>query len=126
MSRFSQVFRTEQSGDTLIVSPSGSHIGYRLPQIEDETDLIVASIKGDEIHRVIVDAGETEYLSSAVIGAFVRIWDAVTDNGGSFALCNLSDDAMMALIVTDLDTRWSHFEDRESALLAEDETVLSW
>lgn len=126
MPRFEQIFRTEQSGDAMIVVLSGEHIGFRLAQIEDETDLVVAGIKGDEIRRVVVDAGEADYLSSALIGALVRIWDAVTANGGSFALCNLSDDALMALIVTNLDTRWPHFDSRESALLAEDETVLSW
>jgi anti-anti-sigma factor len=126
MPRFEQVFRTEQSGDTLMVVPSGSHAGYRLPQIEDETDLIVAGIKGDEIARVVVDAGETDYLSSALIGALVRIWDAVNDNNGEFALCNLSDDAMLALIVTNLDTRWPHFDSLSDALASEDETVMSW
>ena len=112
------VFRTERLDDILVVIPAGAHIGYRLPQIERETDAILAQIEADGILNVIVDARENEYLSTAVIGAMVRLWEAAMLRGGQFVVCNLADDALTALIVTRLDTKWPLFVSREAALNA--------
>jgi anti-anti-sigma regulatory factor len=118
MSLSRNVFRIERLDDILVVVPAGAHIGYRLPQIERETDAIIARMDVEGIVNVIVDARENEYLSTAVIGAMVRMWDAVKNGGGQFVVCNLSDDALTALIVTRLDTRWPQFVSREAAVNA--------
>jgi anti-anti-sigma regulatory factor len=118
MSLSRNVFRTERFDDILVVIPTGAHIGYRLPQIERETDAIVARVKAAGFAGVIVDARENEYLSTAVIGAMVRMWEVVKNHGGQFVVCNLVDDALTALLVTRLDTRWPQFVSREAALNA--------
>lgn len=112
------VFRTERLDDILVVIPAGAHIGYRLPQIERETDAILNQIEAGGILNIIVDARDNEYLSTAVIGAMVRLWEAATLNGGQFVVCNLADDALTALIVTRLDTKWPLFVSREAAVNA--------
>jgi anti-anti-sigma regulatory factor len=117
MSQNRNLFRIERFDDVLVVIPAGARIGYR-PQIERDTDAIVARVQSGRFAGVIVDARENEYLSTALIGAMVRMWEAVTKGGGQFVVCNLSDDSLTALIATRLDTRWPHFVSREAALNA--------
>lgn len=116
MSDSQSVFRTEQHGSTLIVIPTDEHIGFRLKQIQDEADEIAGQVNAGEIKDVVVDASETPYLSSTVIGAFITIWDVLMEKGGKLALCNLTDDAMAAIVATRLDTKWSCVGTREEAL----------
>lgn len=110
------LFLAEIVDDTLILVPAGSHIGYRLSRVEQETDRILAKLAESGVANVLVDAGQLEYLGTAVIGALVRVWEAMRERSGQFVLCNLSDDVLTALIVTNLDTRWPHFATRDAAL----------
>jgi anti-anti-sigma regulatory factor len=112
------VFRVERTDDALIVIPTGDHVGFQMNQIKKETDSLVEDVKSSVIDGVVFDAGETSYLSSTIIGAMIRLWEAATENGAKFVLCNLSDDAMSAIVATRLDTKWPSFETRAAALKA--------
>jgi len=110
------VFRVERSDDALVVIPTGEHIGFQMNQVQHETDSIVADVKSSVLNGVIFDAGETTYLSSTIIGAMIRLWEAATEIGAKFVVCNLGDDAMSAIVATRLDTKWPSFESRGEAL----------
>jgi len=114
----SEVFQTESDGSTLIVIPAGEQIGFRLSQVQHETDEIVRRLSDESLCNVVIDAGETDYLSSTTIGALIQIWETVREAGGHFVLCNLSDDAMSTIVAMRLDTRWPSYTSREEALEA--------
>jgi anti-anti-sigma regulatory factor len=112
------VFRVERADDALVVIPTGDHIGFEMNQVQKETDSIVADVKSSVLAGVIFDAAEASYLSSTIIGAMIRLWDAATEIGAKFVLCGLSDDAMSAIVATRLDTKWPSYETRAEALKA--------
>jgi anti-anti-sigma factor len=116
MLRNTPVFDVELHGATLVVTPTGDQVGFRLARIQDQTDQILESIQRDHIHNVVVDAARSSYLSSSIIGALIQMWEAVSAGGGRLAVCGLTDDAMEALVATRLDTRWPSFPTRAEAL----------
>lgn len=118
MTASSPAFRMEQDAGTLILVPAGEQVGFRLLTVQKETEEILRRLQDAHLRSVLVDAGETEYLSSTVIGALIQIWETLRERGGRFALCNLSDDALSVIVAMRLDTRWRHFNSREEALQA--------
>ena len=118
MSTSTPVFQVEALGATLVVAPTGDHVGFRLARIQEQTEQILETIQRDAIRNIVVDASQSSYLSSSVIGAFIQMWEAVSATGGRLAICGLNDDAMEALVATRLDTRWPSFATREEALSA--------
>lgn len=118
MSTSTPAFHVEAQATTLVVTPTGDHAGFRLSRIQEQTEQILETIRHDGIRNVLVDAAQTSYLSSSIIGAMIQMWEAVSPTGGRLAVCGLSDDAMEALVATRLDTRWPSFETRAEALAA--------
>ena len=112
------LFHVERTANALIIVPSGDLVGFQQHEIQKETDGLVSDIQAAVIKGVIFDGGESSYLSSSIIGAMIRIWEATTDQGGKFVTCNLSDDAMSAVVATRLDTKWPTYDTRAKALKA--------
>jgi anti-anti-sigma factor len=110
------VFVVESRGATLVVTPTGDQVGFRLARIQEQTDQVLKTIERDRIRNVVVDAAQSSYLSSSIIGAMIQMWEAVSAAGGRLAVCGLTDDAMEALVATRLDTRWPSFPTRAEAL----------
>jgi anti-anti-sigma factor len=118
MSASENVFETEIHDGVLVVLPVSDQIGFRMGPLQDRTDQITRMIEQGEVRSVVVDATNLAFLGSAVISAFIQIWEAAVEHGGGFVTCNLSDDALQSLIVTRLDTRWPTYDSREEALAA--------
>ena len=116
MSDSENVFETEIHDGVLVLIPVDEQIGFRMGPLQDQTDQIAQSIEQGDMRNVVVDAGNMSFLASAVISAFIQIWEITLEHGGRFVTCNLSDDALQSLIVTRLDTRWPNFGSREEAL----------
>jgi anti-anti-sigma factor len=110
------IFRTESADGAIVVVPTGEHIGFEMMEVQREAREIAEALESGEGPNVVVDACETAYLSSTVIGALIRVWEAAEKQGGKVLLCNLNDDAMAAIIATRLDTRWPSFPTRAEAL----------
>lgn len=118
MSDTKHVFRCEPAGNVIVVVPAGEHVGFEMMQIQKDAERIIQKIEAGEGPHVVVDAGETAYFSSSVIGGLIRIWEAAQRKGGKLVLCNMSDDALSAVVATRLDTRWHAYDSREAALEA--------
>ena len=112
------LFRVERTDNALIIVPGGDLVGFQQHEIIKETDSLVSDIKAAVITGVIFDGCESSYLSSAIIGAMIRIWEAAADQGGKFVTCNLGDDALSAIVATRLDTKWPNYDTRAEALKA--------
>ena len=68
--------------------------------------------------RIVVDLQNVEFLSSALIGVFIRFKMRVRKNGSELKLCNASDDLMELLKVTKLDTVFDIHKTRLDAIEA--------
>lgn len=110
------VFRTEIDDGTLIVKPCGDQAAALSQRFYEEIEEVRGTIRKGSLQHVLVDASAVDYLSSAVIGGLIELWECATENGCKFAVCGLSDFALEALSVTRLDTRWPRYDDRESAI----------
>lgn len=114
-----RVFQTETHGGVLVVVPADEQSGLRhLGRLQEETEQIAQSIEQGDVRSVLVDAANMPFLPSRIISSFIQLWEAALEHGGSFAICNLSDEAMQSLIVTRLDTRWPIYDTRDAALAA--------
>jgi len=116
MAEKSSVFETEIVGNVIVVVPTDDHVGFRMSEIQAETKPIVETLSSGKARHVLIDGAKTSYLSSSVISAGIEMWDAAMKQNGRLAVCNLSDDAMEALVATRLDTKWPSFESRDEAL----------
>ncbi|MFQ5731338.1 MAG: STAS domain-containing protein [Planctomycetaceae bacterium] len=118
MSDARDVFHTLTEGKALIVIPAGDHVGFQIAQIESGTDAILELVERAGLSHIVFDAGESSYLSSSMIGAMIRMWEAVSAGGGQFLTCCLTEDALRAIAVTRLDSHWPQFDSRAAALQA--------
>ena len=107
------VFRVERSDDALVVVPTAITSASNCIRSRRRPSAPVADVNSSVLSGVIFDAGETSYLSSTVIGAMIRLWEAAKAHRAKFVLCCLSDDAMAAIVATRLDTNSGRVTKRE-------------
>lgn len=118
MSDSKNIFETEIHDGVLVVIPTSEQISLRQGRLQEQADSITKTIEEGQVRSVVIDAVNMSYLPSAAISAFIQMWEAALEHGGSFVTCNLSDDALQSLIVTRLDTRWPTYDSRDAALAA--------
>jgi anti-anti-sigma factor len=106
----------EQTGDTLIVTPTGD-----LRELEDGwlvsgSAEVLARLADRSIKNVVLDFSRTDYFGSSALGFFIRLWREVRRRGGRMALSNLSPHEVEALGVSELSSLWPLCPARDEAL----------
>lgn len=66
--------------------------------------------------RIVVDLQNVEFMSSALIGVFIRFQVQVRKNEPKLKLCNASDDLTKVLKVTKLDSVFDNHKTRRAAI----------
>lgn len=118
MSASDKSYELQEDGDILIVLPTSDQIGFKQSQLQTETTAIVKQLDGGAILHLVFDADNADFLSSAVIGSMIQMWEAAEEKGGRFVSCNISDGALEALVAMRLDTKWRRYDSRDEALKA--------
>ena len=66
--------------------------------------------------RIVVDLENVDFLSSAMIGVFIRFKMKLRKNDSDLKLCNASSELMEMLKATKLDTVFDIYDSRRSAI----------
>ena len=84
MSDSKNVFETEIHDAVLVVIPVDDQIGFRMSRLQQEADQVKQLIEQGDVRNVVVDAANMSFLASVAISAFIQIWEATLERGGSF------------------------------------------
>ena len=93
--------------DTTILDQSKvDSVGRELQELVDQPAVI----------GIVVDMHRVEFLSSAMIGEFIKLSDRCNEKGLKLKLCNLSVALRDILKITNLDQIFDSYPNREDAL----------
>jgi anti-sigma B factor antagonist len=98
----------------LIVTPAGRLDTHSAPEADT---LITAAIEGGE-SAVLVDFGQTDYISSAGLRVLLKAMKQLKLHGGSFGLCNANEQIREVLEISGFSTIIPCYDRREDAMTA--------
>jgi len=108
-------FSTETLSDVFVVTLTGSLEGG--PDTFEIKDAVAKAVE-DGATKVLIDMGKASFVNSTGIGVLVAVYSNLQKAGHAFKVCNVSDRARRAFVVTGV---WSLFEvhdSRDEALAA--------
>ena len=109
-------FRTEQLGDTLLLTPLINLAKLEDARVRNDGQTVIDQFAAAQLKHVVVDFQHTDHYSSAALGYFVKLRKRSQMQGGHMAFYNLSPQERKALHRTQLDTLFSICETRDEAL----------
>jgi len=108
--------RTEQQGESLVVSPLFTFAAFTEPDIAGEWTAVKEQLETPAIKNVVVDLGQIPYFGSTVLEWMVQMWKRIKAKGGKFATCNASPIGREVLTTARFDKLWGVFNSRDEAL----------
>ena len=116
--REGQIFARESYGNTLVLKPLIQLGSLHEPEIVHETEDLLDVLIHSPSANLVIDLERGDYLGTAMLGAFVKLWKRVSQRGGRLALCNISENVEEVLRITKLQTVWPIYGTRDQALAA--------
>ena len=116
--QFHKVFKVEQEGETVVVIPQGHPIAFRYNEIHVEANAVIRLLDDAGLKNVVLDFTVTDYASSMIIGALIRMARKVTNQGGQAVMCHANENMFEILTTMNLLKLWPYYETREEALAA--------
>jgi anti-sigma B factor antagonist len=92
-------FKDKMVGDVGVLSIKGKLLGY--PETDELNDE-VRSFLGSGTKKIVIDMGSVSWLSSMGVGALMRSYTTVTNNGGILKLARMTDKARGLFTMTQL------------------------
>ena len=113
-----RIFKLETEQNILIVIPLGDVSSLEEDEILTEVQGIIDTLGTGAPTNLIVDLKLAPFFGSTMLGALIKLWQAVTAHHRKMVLCCASDFEMDVLQATKLDGVWPHFASRAEALVA--------
>ncbi len=105
----------ENKGSLVVVAPSGRVDGFTSPELEKKISEIIE--RGD--HRVLLDCGNMEYISSAGLRVVLVSAKKCQKEGGKLAVCALQPSCKSVMEVSGFLNMLEYHDTRDAALAAE-------
>ena len=102
----------QQQGAVTMLKPDGPLVEADVPTFKERVMRTLASSKG----RFVVDMSAVHYVDSAGLESLVDISDELGLSGQTLRLCAANKTVREVLDLTDLATRFDHFEDANTAV----------
>lgn len=112
------VFVREIQGVALVLTPHGPLGNLHETEIVQETTEILEFVNHSSPTNLVIDLQQGDYAGSAFIGAVIRLWKRVGQNGGRLALCHVSENVIQVLRASKLHTTWPIYISRDEAVRA--------
>lgn len=106
-------FKDKMVGDIGVLSLKGKLLGY--PETDELNDE-VRSFLGSGTTKIVIDMGGLSWLSSMGVGALMRSYTTVTNNGGKLKLARMTDKARGLFTMTQLIKVFEIYETVEEAV----------
>jgi anti-sigma B factor antagonist len=79
---------------------------------------VLGAIDAAAVPKVLIDFDEVEFLSSAMLGALIKINSAINEKNGRLALCNIEENILKIFKITALEKIFNIYDQPEEALKA--------
>jgi anti-anti-sigma factor len=112
------VFVREIHGGALVLTPHGPLGNLQEAEFVQETLELLEVVSHSGPTNLVIDLQHGDYAGSAFLGAVIRLWKRIAQNGGRLALCHVSENAGEILRMTKLHTVWPIYISRDDALRA--------
>jgi len=103
------------AGDVTVLIPKGMYLGG--PETDELEQKLDELIQGGT-PKLLLNLGETSYLSSAPLAVLIKSLNACEAKGLKIKLCNLDKKMNLVLVITRLVMRFDTYETEEQALQA--------
>jgi anti-anti-sigma factor len=111
-------FAIERHGEVTVITPSTALESMDSTLVEQAAAVMLDPLREDSMPLVIFDLSRVDYFGSVFLGVLLRCWRQTDGQGGSMALCGVSDRARELLRLTSLDIIWPMYDDRGKAMEA--------
>jgi anti-sigma B factor antagonist len=112
------VIEIERLGDVTIITPATEVETMQWELIEQAAEIVLIPLKRNPSTSVVVDLSRVAFFGSVFLSLLLRCHKLVKQQGGDIVLCGVSDRARELLKITNLDTLWAIYKDRQEALAA--------
>lgn len=112
------VFVREVQGAALVLTPHGPLGNLQEAEVVQETMELLEVVSHSSPTNLVIDLQYGDYVGSAFLGAVIRLWKRIAQNGGRLAICHVSEKVVLTLRMTKLQTVWPIYVSRDDALRA--------
>jgi anti-anti-sigma factor len=110
------LFAVHHRNTTLIVEPLVKGHAFEYAKLHTESNALRRQLDHPDVHKLVLDLGQLDYLGSEVIGVIVSLARKITDRGGQAVMCNVNHKLRQSLHRMHLDKLWPIVESREDTL----------
>jgi anti-anti-sigma regulatory factor len=115
--RHNKVFRTEQSGYVLVVTPLEDASKFRDADVHVESNKVRRLLESGCFQNLVVDLGHAPFFGLVSLKAIVQMARIASNRGGRAVMCNASDQTRRVIESMNL-SEWPLVGDRDEALRA--------
>jgi len=109
----------ERQGNALVVTAQ-AELSHLQADIDQQMLAVLDKLQETGARHLVLDLSQAQFFGTPVLGAMVKVWKKVSQDGGQMALCNVSEDIQKVLHLTKLHTLWPIHSSREEALRSQD------
>lgn len=122
MASSSRVFKSETTGDTLVLTPARAFAAARDAELRDAYNEVYRQLMNGSARHLIIDFSHVSYFGSTFVGMMIRLAKKASENQGRTVLCHMNDDVrsilkqLMLLENNRADLFWEQADTRETAM----------
>ena len=98
-----------------MVKPQGDLQQFRYQEVQLEANAVIAALGRQDFPNAVIDFSEVKLVGSVMLESIAGICRAAK---GKAAFCCATPEMYQALVDTNLQTLWYHYNSREDALTA--------
>lgn len=113
-----EAFTIERHGDLTVITATEAVERIDFGLEEQVADLILKPLRRQDNPSIVFDLSRAESFGSMFLALMIRCWKLALSQGGTMALCGVSDRTRELLRVTALDMVWPIYESKREAMEA--------
>jgi anti-anti-sigma factor len=111
-------FTIERHGELTVITATAAVDRIDFSLEEQVADLILKPLRRQENPSIVFDLSRAQIFGSMFLALMIRCWKLALSQGGTMALCGVSNQARELLRVTALDMVWPIYDSRREAMEA--------
>jgi anti-sigma B factor antagonist len=111
-------FTIEHHGDVTVITATEAVERIDFGLEEQVAELILKPLRRQDNPSIVFDLSRAESFGSMFLALMIRCWKLALSQGGTMALCGVSDRTRELLRVTALDMVWPIYESKREAMEA--------
>ena len=111
-----KIFKAEQVGPVVVVTPEGDGSAFRYQDVHMEANAVRGHLGKPGNDHLVIDLHKMEYFGSEFIGALVTMAREVRNRQGKAVMCAATPQMLDVLQNMSLFKLWPYHETREAAL----------